>query len=62
MIAFVPDGTDCKIEAVERQDYINGDLVQVDGNGRPIMSSVTTWSDRQDCTIYAPTATLRGRS
>lgn len=62
MIAFVPDGTDCKIEAVEREDYINGDLVQVDGNGRPVMSVVTTRSDGQDCSVYAPAATLGGRS
>lgn len=61
MVAFVPDGTDCKIEAREREDYINGDLVQTDGNGRVIMSTVTTRPDGQDTTIYAPTATVRSR-
>lgn len=62
MIAFVPDGTDCKIEAVEREDYVNGDLVQLDGDGRPVMSVITTRPDGQDCSVYAPAATLRGRS
>lgn len=59
MVAFVPDGTDCKIEAVEREDYTNGDLVQVDGNGRVIMATVTTRNDGMDTTIYAPAATAR---
>jgi hypothetical protein len=54
---MVPDGTRCKIEAVERQDYIAGDLVQLDGNGRPVMSVVTTRSDGQDCAVFAPCAT-----
>lgn len=54
---MVIDGTDCKVEAVERGDYINGDLVQVDGAGRPIMSVVTTRADgSNDCVVYAPTA------
>jgi hypothetical protein len=56
---MVPVGTRCKVEAVEREDYINGDLVQVDGDGRPVMSVITTRDDGQDCTVYAPTATAR---
>lgn len=57
---MVPAGTRCKVEAVEREDYINGDDVQVDGNGRPVMSVVTTRDDGQDCAVYAPTASARG--
>ena len=50
-------GTKAKIVAVERQDYIGGDLVQVDANGRPIMSVVTTRDDGQDCVTFPATAT-----
>lgn len=50
-----------KVEAVERADYTNGDDVQVmdrDGRKVPIMAVVTTRDDGQDCTVYAPAATL----
>jgi hypothetical protein len=52
-----PEGVRCKIESHEREDYINGDLVQTDGEGRPIMNVTTVRDDGQDCTVYAPTAT-----
>ncbi len=57
---MVPAGTRAEHRAVEREDYINGDHVQVDGEGRPVMAVVTTRNDGQDCTVYAPTATARG--
>jgi hypothetical protein len=57
---MVPEGTKCKVEAKEREDYIGNDMVQLDGEGRPVMSLVTTREDGQDCTVYAPTATMRG--
>jgi hypothetical protein len=60
MVPFVPDGTDCKVEAVEREDYTNGDLVQVDGNGRVIMAASITRDDGEDRVVYAPTATAKG--
>lgn len=60
MVPLVPDGQRCKVEAVERGDYIAGELVQSDGNGRPVMSVVTTREDGQDCTVYAPAATAEG--
>jgi hypothetical protein len=53
---MVPAGTRCKVEAVEREDYIAGEHVQLDGAGRPIMSLITTRDDGTDCTVYAPTA------
>lgn len=56
MVPLVPKGTDCKVEAVERGDYIGKELVQYDGNGRPVMSVITTRNDGQDTTVYAPTA------
>lgn len=54
---MVPEGTKCKVETVERGDYIKTDKVTVDGDGRPIMSVVTTRENGQDCAVYAPTAT-----
>lgn len=57
---MVPAGTRCKVEAVEREDYLNGDLVRTDGEGRPVMSVITTRDDGQDAVVFAPTATTRG--
>jgi hypothetical protein len=54
---MVPDGVRCKVVAHEREDYTNGDLVQTDGHGRPVMSVVTTRDDGEDVVVYAPTAT-----
>lgn len=53
---MVPAGTRCKVEAHEREDWIGGELVQTDGEGRPVMSLVTTRDDGQDCTVFAPAA------
>lgn len=58
---MVPAGTRCKVTAHEREDYIAGELVQTDGNGRPVMSVVTTRDDGTDIAVYAPTATASGR-
>jgi hypothetical protein len=57
---MVRAGTRCKVEAVEREDYVGSEAVQLDGDGRPVMSVVTTRDDGQDCTVYAPTAYARG--
>lgn len=57
-VALVPEGVSAKVEAVERQDYINGDVVRFDGNGRPVMAVVTTRDDGNDVAVYAPAATL----
>ena len=47
--------------AVEREDYISGELVQTDGHGRPVMAVNTDYADgRNDCTVYAPTARAFG--
>lgn len=53
---FVTAGTKAKTEAVERGDWINGDLVQTDAWGRPVMSVVTTRDEGTDCVVLAPTA------
>jgi len=57
---MVPEGTKCKVEANEREDYIAGQDVQCDGNGRPIMNVITTREDGQDCAVMAPCAGIRG--
>lgn len=53
---FVLEGTVCKVEAVERQDYLHG-AWSVTAEGRPIMAVVTTRDDGQDAAVFAPTAT-----
>lgn len=55
-------GTKCKIEAIEREDYVAHDHPQVDGNGRVIMAVRTTRDDGIDCRVLAPTAMGGGRS
>lgn len=41
----------------EREDYIGGELVQLDGNGRPVMSISTERADgSNDLHVYAGTA------
>lgn len=54
---MVPDGVRCKVAAREREDYIGRELVQTDGDGRPVMSVVTTRDEGEDCVVYAPCAT-----
>ena len=50
---YVPAGTRCKIEAVTRGDYAGGEQgLRYDGEGRPIMSVVTTRDDGQDCAVF----------
>jgi hypothetical protein len=57
---MVQQGTKAKIELKEREDYVNGEKVQVDPERRrPVMSVVTTRDDGQDVAVFAPTATGR---
>jgi hypothetical protein len=59
---MVPARQRCKVEAVEREDFIGSEDVQFDGNGRPIMSVITTRDDGTDLVVYAPTAHGSGRA
>lgn len=59
---MVVAGTRCKVEAVERDDYIGSEDVQYDADGRPVMSVITTRDDGTDVAVYAPTAHLHGRA
>jgi hypothetical protein len=54
---MVEDGIRCKVEAKDRDDYVNGDMVTCDGEGRPVMSIVTTRDDGNDLAVFAPCAT-----
>lgn len=54
---YVPDGTKAKVEARDRDDYVGGEMVQTNGEGRPVMAIVTTRDDGQDCAVLAPCAT-----
>lgn len=56
---FVADGTRCKVEAREREDYEGDSRAQRDGEGRAIMSVVTTRDDGNDAAMLAPCATMR---
>lgn len=57
---MVIDGTDCKVESVEREDYVGHEDVRYDGEGRPIMSVVTTRADgSNDAAVFAPAAQVR---
>lgn len=54
------DGSDLQgvvHRVVERGDYIAGEKVRLDGDGRPIMAISTEHDDGYDTHVYAPTAT-----
>lgn len=58
---MVAAGTRCKVEAREREDYVGREMVRTDGEGRPVMSVVTTRDDGTDCAVYAPCVTASVR-
>ncbi len=53
---MVPAGTRAEHRLNDRQDYVNGELVQRDGEGRVVMSLQTIRDNGEDCTVFAPTA------
>lgn len=56
---LVPDGMDCKVVAVEREDYIGRDIPQTDGDGRPISAVRTVRADgTNDVAVMAPTVVV----
>lgn len=57
---FVPAGTRCKVEAVEREDYVGKEIITTDGEGRPVMAVETTRDDGNDVAVFAPCAQLSG--
>jgi hypothetical protein len=57
---MVPAGTRCKVEAVEREDYIGDEIVTYDGDNRPIMRVETTRDEGNDVAVFAPLARSDG--
>lgn len=57
---MVPAGTKCKVEAKEREDYVRGEDVTVDGEGRPVMAIETTRDEGNDVVVFAPCAQSSG--
>jgi hypothetical protein len=55
---MVEDGVKCKIEALDREDYVKQESVQTDGDGRPVMSVKTTRDNGEDCAVFAPVAMM----
>lgn len=53
---MVPAGTCCKMEARLREDYLGGEAVTVDGEGRPVMAVEVTRDDGTDVAVFAPMA------
>jgi len=53
---MIRDGVRCKVEAVERTDYVGRETPQLDGDGRPVMAVRTTRDDGIDCAVLAPLA------
>lgn len=54
---MVPAGTRCKVEAVERGDYVGKEMVQTNAEGRPVMAVRTTRDNGTDVAVFAPCAT-----
>jgi hypothetical protein len=48
-----------KVEAVEREDYLNGDMQATGDDGKPYMSVLTTRDEGQD--VVANAGLARGR-
>jgi hypothetical protein len=59
---MVPKGTKAKVEVAEREDYVKDEEVATDGDGRPVMSIVTTRDNGQDVAVFAPAAKGKGES
>jgi hypothetical protein len=57
---LVPAGTDCRVVAVRREDYLRGEHQRRGDDGRPYMGVVTEYGDgRNDAAVYAPAALAR---
>lgn len=61
MVPFVPAGSKARLRINYREDYVRGDTVDVQEDGRVVMSIQTLHEDgREDCTAYAPCANVAG--
>lgn len=54
---LVPAGTDCRVIAVRREDYLRGEHQRRGDDGAPYMAVVTEYGDgRTDAAVFAPAA------
>lgn len=54
---MVRAGSDCKLVANVREDYIGSEIQATGDDGRPYMSIYTVYADgRNDCVVNAPVA------
>ncbi|SRR6266566_1330604 len=57
---MVLDGMDCKVFAVEREDYVGREKPHYDGEGRPINSVITERADgSNDIMVNLPVAQVK---
>lgn len=57
---LIREGTVCKVEAEEREDYLNGEIQATGDDGKPYMAVRTTRSDGDDLAVNSGLAQLRG--
>lgn len=55
-------GVKCKVEAVEREDYVAGAVVTTDSEGTPTMGVKTTREDGNDVIAFADCAMVRNEA
>lgn len=58
---MIPDGVNCKVEVVEREDYVGKEVVTYDDANKPISAVVTTRDDGNDVAVFAPVAVANFR-
>ncbi len=61
-VPFVEAGRRADVQLVPREDYVAGDMVQVDAEGRVWAAARVTRDDGEDVAVYAPCATASGRA
>jgi hypothetical protein len=59
---LVPEGMRAKVEATEREDYLNGDTQATGDDGKVYMNVRVTREHGDDVTVFAPAAHLDLRS
>lgn len=63
LVPLVPVGQRGEHRVVERGDWVGNEQVQLDPEKqRPVMSVVTVTDRGQDCTVYAPTASISAQA
>ena len=56
---MIPEGMSAKVEAIEREDAVNGEQgLRYDDRGRPIMAVRTTRADGYDTVVFPASATI----